>query len=318
MVAVVEPTGMERVRELENMRIRRFYQVLLSEAIAYAEVDLESGQLKSIGGLWSGYEQDYRRNTRHFFSVLEQRLAHYLTEKDMEEFRLYRNKRYCEELFEKQVSSRAFSYRRPVGQQMRWVELVIHIFREDVTQNVYALIYLRDINSEKEKEVSQEMAASRDPLTGLYNRAAFERELCQYVQSADTSPCGALLMLDIDNFKQTNDKLGHLEGDKALQRMAGILTATFRHEDIIGRLGGDEFLVFAKGLCDYDSISRRVELLLRTLRSDKELPLYSSVGITLVRSENFRYTRCIKEADIALYRSKNAGKDGFSFYEPLE
>lgn len=318
VVAVVEPTGMERVRELENMRIRRFYQVLLSEAIAYAEVDLESGQLKSIGGLWSGYEQDYRRNTRHFFSVLEQRLAHYLTEKDMEEFRLYRNKRYCEELFEKQVSSRAFSYRRPVGQQMRWVELVIHIFREDVTQNVYALIYLRDINSEKEKEVSQEMAASRDPLTGLYNRAAFERELCQYVQSADTSPCGTLLMLDIDNFKQTNDQLGHLEGDKALQRMAGILTATFRHEDIIGRLGGDEFLVFAKGLCDYDSISRRVELLLRTLRSDKELPLYSSVGITLVRSENFRYTRCIKEADIALYRSKNAGKDGFSFYEPLE
>lgn len=162
------------------------------------------------------------------------------------------------------------------------------------------------------------MAASRDPLTGLYNRAAFERELCQYVQSADTSPCGTLLMLDIDNFKQTNDQLGHLEGDKALQRMAGILTATFRHEDIIGRLGGDEFLVFAKGLCDYDSISRRVELLLRTLRSDKELPLYSSVGITLVRSENFRYTRCIKEADIALYRSKNAGKDGFSFYEPLE
>jgi diguanylate cyclase (GGDEF)-like protein len=125
-------------------------------------------------------------------------------------------------------------------------------------------------------------------------------------------------MLDIDNFKQTNDRLGHLEGDKALQRMAGILTATFRHGDIIGRLGGDEFLVFAKGLCDRDSITRRVELLLKTLRGDEALPLYSSVGITLVRPEDFRYTRSLREADTALYRSKNAGKDGFSFFEPLK
>ena len=176
-VLVVEPTGTERVKELENMRIRRFYQVLLSEAIAYAEVDLESGQLKSIGGLWSGYEQDYRRSTVHFLTLMEQRLAHYLSEEDMKEFRRYRDCASWNELFQDQVSSRAFSYRRPVGQQMRWVELVIHMFREDLTQNAYALIYLRDINNEKEKEVSQEEAASRDPLTGLYNRAAFEREM---------------------------------------------------------------------------------------------------------------------------------------------
>ncbi len=318
IVAVVEPAGPERVRELENVRIRRFYQVLLSETIAYAEVDLESGQLKSIGGLWSEYEQDYRRNSLHFLSVMEQGLAHYLSQEDLEEFRRYRSKAYCDELFQKQISSRAFSYRRPVRQQLRREELVIHIFREDVTQNVYALIYLRDINSEKEKEVSQENAANRDPLTGLYNRAAFERELSRYVDASSDSPCGALMMLDIDNFKQTNDQLGHLEGDKALQRMAAILASTFRHGDIVGRLGGDEFLVFAKGLCDHDSICRRAELLLKTLRSDEVLPLYSSVGITLVRPEDFRYTRCLKEADIALYKSKNAGKDGFSFFEPLK
>lgn len=315
IVAVVEPTGTERVKELENMRIRRFYQVLLSEAIAYAEVDLESGQLKSIGGLWSGYEQDYRRNTVHFLSVMEQRLSNYLSQEDLEDFRRYRDSRNWDTLFQDQVSSRAFSYRRPVGQQMRWVELVMHVFREDITQNVYALIYLRDINSEKEKEVSQEEAASRDPLTGLYNRAAFEREMRRYVGSAEEDPCGALLMLDIDNFKQTNDQLGHLEGDKALQRMAKLLASTFRHGDIIGRLGGDEFLVFAKGLADHDSICRRLELLLQTLRSDEEMPLYSSVGITLVHPQDFHYTRCLKEADIALYQSKNAGKDGFSFFQ---
>lgn len=317
VVAVVEPTGPERVKELENMRIRRFYQVLLSETIAYAEVDLESGQLKSIGGLWSDYEQDYRRNTRHFLSVLEQRLTHYLSEEDLEEFRRYRDSRNWDQLFKQQVSSRSFSYRRPVGQQMRWVELMIHTFRESVTQNVYALIYLRDINSEKEKEASQEAAANRDPLTGLYNRSAFEREMSHYVKSAVDSPCGALLMLDIDNFKQINDQMGHLEGDKALQQMARLLSSTFRHGDIIGRLGGDEFLVFAKGLSDRESICRRLNLLLEALRNNPPQPLVSSVGVTLVRPEGFRYTRCLKEADIALYKSKNAGKDGYSFFESM-
>ena len=315
VVAVVEPTGPERVKELENMRTRRFYQVLLSETIAYAEVDLESGQLMSIGGIWDNYAQDYRHSTEHFLSVMERRLARYLSPEDLAEFRRYRDPRNWDELFQDQVSSRAFSYRRPVGEQLRWVELVIHMFREDLTQNAYALIYLRDINSEKEKEVSQAEAANRDPLTGLYNRAAFEREMDRYVMTAGNSPCGALLMLDIDNFKKINDQLGHLAGDKALQRMAGILTATFRHGDIIGRLGGDEFLVFAKGLSDYDSIRRRLELLLKTLRNDPEQPLYSSVGVTLVHPEDYHYTRSVKEADIALYRSKNAGKDGFSFFQ---
>ena len=315
IVAVVEPTGAERVKELENMRVRRFYQVLLSEAIAYAEVDLESGQLKTIGGLWSNYVQDYRSDNQHFLSVLEQRLENYLSQEDLDEFRRYRDSQNWDALFQDQISSHSFSYRRPVGQQMRWVELMIHVFREDVTQNVYALIYLRDINSEKEKEVSQEEAASRDPLTGLYNRSAFEREMSRYVHSAEDSPCGALLMLDIDNFKQINDQMGHLEGDQALQQMAGILTSTFRHGDIIGRLGGDEFLVFAKGLSDRESICRRLNLLLEALRNNPTQALVSSVGVTLVHTEGYRYTRCLKEADIALYKSKKAGKDGFSFFE---
>lgn len=134
-----------------------------------------------------------------------------------------------------------------------------------------------------------------------------------YVDASQESPCGALLMLDIDDFKQTNDQLRHLEGDKALQRMARTLTSTLRQGDIVGRLGGGEFLVFAKGLCDRGSIIRQAEL----LRSDQELPLHSSVGVTIVHPEDFRYKRCIKEADIALYKSKKAGKDGFSFFEPL-
>ena len=316
IVAVVEPTGSERVRELENMRIRRFYQVLLSETIAHAEVDLESGQLKSIGGLWSDYEQDYRRNTRHFLSVLEQQLSNYLSEEDLAEFRRYRDPRNWDELFQRQVSSRTFSYRRPVGQEMRWVEMVIHMFREDITQNVYALLYLRDINSAKEKEASQEKAANRDPLTGLYNRAAFERKMRQAVKSSRENICGTLMMVDIDNFKQINDRRGHIVGDKALQRMASILTSTFRQGDIICRLGGDEFLVFAKGLSDRASISRRMNRLLGSLRSDTDQPLVSSAGVTLVRQKDFQYTRCLQEVDIALYRSKKGGKDMFSFYDP--
>lgn len=317
VVTVLEPAGAERVMELEAMRTRRFYQALLSEAIAYAEVDLESGQLQSIGGLWNVYEQDYRRNSDHFIDVLERQLALYLPAENLKELRKYRTQEGWSELFHSGEPTRRFFYRRPVGKELRWVELVIHIFREELTQNVFALLYLKDVNTEKEREVAQARAASRDPLTGLYNRAAFEEMVSTYIRSGEHEPSGMLLLMDIDNFKDINDQWGHLEGDKALQETARILGSTFRQEDVIGRWGGDEFLIFVKGRIHREILERRMQGLLDALRDAGSLSLSSSIGVTAVQRDGYDYNRSLKRADIALYRSKKNGKDRYCFYEDL-
>ena len=313
----VEPTGAERVQELESMRKSRFYQALLSEAIAYAEVDLESGQPKSLGGLWKEYDEDYKLGSEHFIHVLGDQLANYLPAEEVSEFRKFCSREDWDKMPERGELSRRFSYQRPVGDILCWVELVVHVFREKITRNVYALLYLKDINVEKERAIAQDKAANLDPLTGVYNRTAFERKVTQCVRRAERDPCGVLMLLDIDDFKRINDNNGHLVGDQALREVAQLLRATFRQKDIIGRLGGDEFLVYIDDYLEEERLFRRLSELLTQLDAVSEFPLASSIGVTFVRRNGFDYTRSLGEADKALYYGKQTGKHQFFFYEDL-
>ena len=92
-------------------------------------------------------------------------------------------------------------------------------------------------------------------MTGIYNRNAFKRAVLEYMNTSGKQKEGVLILLDIDNFKTINDQLGHLEGDEALQYITERLKKVFRQEDILGRLGGDEFMVFLKGNVQKEDIS---------------------------------------------------------------
>ena len=317
VVAVLEPTGAERVKELEYMCRTRFYQALLSETIAYAEVDLESGQLRSVGGLWREYDREDRQGPARFAEFMDRQVGCYLPPRDAEEFRNLCGEKGREELLRRGELSRRFSYQRQIGEELRWVELIIHIFRENVTQNVYALLYLKDINVEKKRAIARDKAANLDPLTGVYNRVAFKRKVAQCVKQAEQEPCGVLLLLDIDDFKHINDNYGHLTGDQALREIARLLRTTFRQEDVVGRLGGDEFLVYIDDYLDREQLARRLRKLLEQLDGNGEYMLSSSIGVSFVRKRGFDYNRCLGEADKALYYGKQNGKHQFFFYEDL-
>lgn len=317
IIVIVEPIGSTRVLELEFMRVHRFYQALLSDTIAYAEVDLESGQLMSVGGVWRPYHQDYRTTSRHFISVLQDKLAAYLPKEQYSILDSYLDASTWTERLSQGRTSDRLRYRRPVSGSLHWVELNICLFQEETTKNVYALLYLKDINSEMEREVAQEEAARRDPLTHTYNRAAFERVVSGSMTNSCKDTCGILMLLDIDNFKRINDQRGHLEGDKALKLVAKTLLSTFRQEDTVGRLGGDEFLVYIQGDLPRPIVEKRLKKLLDDLRAIPENSLTGSIGLTYVRNDSTSYLDYLHHADIALYHSKHSGKDCFCFYEDL-
>lgn len=142
--------------------------------------------------------------------------------------------------------TRRFRYQRRIDGEWRWTELVAHSFREQCTETSYALLYLKDIDAQVRKEQAQKEAANRDPLTGVLNRNAFESAVREYMEAPESQRRGAMILLDIDNFKNVNDRLGHPEGDNVLRYVTKLLTATFRQQDVIGRLGGDEFVVFVQ------------------------------------------------------------------------
>ncbi len=208
-----------------------------------------------------------------------------------------------------------FCFRRQIENDWYWMELTVHVFQERYTENMYALLYLKNIDIAKKRELMHEMAAMRDPLTNVYNRRSFEGEVINFIQSEETG-IGALILLDLDDFKGINDKYGHLKGDEALKKLTDVLLSTFRRKDVVGRLGGDEFLVFIKGVHNKEILNHRMEQIYAALKEAEDFPISCSAGISFVEKENFSYEKVLKQADEALYRSKQKGKNQHCYYEP--
>ena len=311
VIVQLESADQQRALELKYMRKTDFYEAMLSETVAYAEVDVESGHLTKSGGLWKQYETECLKNTEDFVWVFQKYGDLLVSEEDKEQYKQYLNIDYMRKMYEKGISTQKYSFRRYVERELRWMQLVIHVFQDRYSENMYALLYLKDIDAEKKRELAQEYAAKRDPLTNVYNRSVFEREVTDYMEKDQYSE-GALIILDIDDFKLVNDQFGHLKGDETLKLLTSVLKSTFRSEDIVGRLGGDEFLVFVKGVSRRDILDRRMKELFEKLETNQDIPMTCSVGISLIRTKNFQYEEEVKKADAALDMSKKKGKNQYS------
>lgn len=155
--------------------------------------------------------------------------------------------------------------------------------------------------------------ALHDPLTGLHNRAAFEQELRQALDTPSHEPL-VLLYLDLDDFKPINDALGHAAGDQALRWVADTLRASLPPEAFVARLGGDEFTVLWRGAVPSTDVTRLAEQVRRTLGQPLRLEtatvrLSASVGGVLVPAGRTRHPDTLwREADQAMYRVKRAAQ----------
>lgn len=160
--------------------------------------------------------------------------------------------------------------------------------------------------------------ASTDALTGLLNKAAAEEKLKEECRKS----AGALLMIDLDSFKLVNDLHGHSMGDKILISFAKIIRATMRPNDVVGRMGGDEFVAFCQGLQDEAIIAQKTDYinthLLEEARElmgeDMNIPLGASIGCVFIPGEGTEFSELFKKADKALYAVKQNGKHGYSVY----
>ncbi|MDN3921378.1 putative bifunctional diguanylate cyclase/phosphodiesterase [Roseateles violae] len=185
---------------------------------------------------------------------------------------------------------------------------------------------VRDIRDRVAAQARIHHLAHHDALTSLLNRAAFMEQLQQALRRAsgggkrqpDTL---ALLFIDLDNFKRVNDSLGHLEGDKVLTTVAERLRACLRASDLVGRFGGDEFVVL---LADVESHGD-VLVVLRDLLSVVEVPVSAdgralsvtpSIGVAMYPEHGQSADELIQHADTAMYLAKSRGRANYQFFEP--
>ncbi len=163
-----------------------------------------------------------------------------------------------------------------------------------------------------------------DFLTKISNRNGLESSI-NFFMDEDGSEMigGAMFILDIDHFKEVNDTLGHSFGDEVLMKFARELSKCFRGGDIVGRLGGDEFMVFSPSLTDKRNITQKANELIKALnftidKDDITVDISSSIGISIYPINGETYDELYETADKALYYAKKHGRNGFNLYSDIE
>ncbi|OGA25890.1 MAG: hypothetical protein A3I02_01145 [Betaproteobacteria bacterium RIFCSPLOWO2_02_FULL_67_26] len=174
----------------------------------------------------------------------------------------------------------------------------------------------------KSAEQNLRFVASHDPLTGLFNRSIFNERLQQALaQAARFERTLALLFIDLDGFKLINDTFGHNAGDAMLAELATRLRATLREGDVIGRMGGDEFVVLVEeytGAAQVAEVAKKVlETVTRPMMlQGRECHVTASLGISTYPDDGRDAQTLLKNADTAMYLVKQQGKNSFRFFSP--
>jgi diguanylate cyclase (GGDEF)-like protein/PAS domain S-box-containing protein len=201
------------------------------------------------------------------------------------------------------------------------VEISAHIFDLNKCKVVFSIA--RDISERKKAEETIRRQAYHDALTGLPNRMLFKDRLTEAILHARRHDrMLGLLFLDLDRFKNINDTLGHIVGDRLLQGVAERLGSCLQEEDIIARLGGDEFTVLLPQINRLEDAVKTAQRILEALKAPfrfdgHDLHINASIGIALYPSDGEDAEVLLRNADTALYRAKEKGRNTYQLYSPL-
>ncbi|HEY5930824.1 MAG TPA: EAL domain-containing protein [Burkholderiales bacterium] len=213
-----------------------------------------------------------------------------------------------------------FRLKRKDGSQVP-VELSAATFKDRAGQLCSSMI-IRDITERRRAEEHIEYLAYHDELTGIPNRAHFQREFDHAVAVSQRYGLScALMLVDLDRFKYINDTIGHQAGDQLLKQMAARLRACLRDSDIIARLGGDEFVILMQDAANMEAVTAVADKILEVasrplIIEDQEFLVTASIGISTHPQDGNDLQTLLKSSDLAMYRAKEAGKNGYRYFAP--
>jgi diguanylate cyclase (GGDEF)-like protein len=230
------------------------------------------------------------------------------------------SKEYLLNLFRSQMTNFSFEYRSIVTQdEVQWCRVFVNFILEPMQGDVCMLLNARNINDEKIRELTLMDGAERDSLTKLYNRATIQHKIdFALAESSKTGLSCVMFIVDLDNFKVVNETYGHLYGDAVLCEVTSRIKAVFSDTDLIGRVGGDEFIVFLTDVPSFDFVQEKAEAVCNALRGpiqfdSRGFSLTCSIGIAISPQNGMVFKTLYERADEALYTAKTEGKDCFRF-----
>lgn len=289
--------GIERNLQIE----RKYRQALLSETLYVYDLTEEGGTLLHAAPYaeerylpWQEYLVEERNRVNFHpddWDALRRAIRRDFHKPDMQEAR------------------QQFRLRDRKGRWV-WVEATLHPLLDADDGGPRLLLYLKVVDKQKRREEELRTRAEFDPISGVFNRGTTEQHVNAALADAEND---AFLLIDVDDFKHINDTLGHAMGDEAIRVIGRTLQECVRAEDVVGRVGGDEFIVLLAHLSRAeDAVQKAKHLLdrLQTLRLSEEETLHAtaSIGLAYAPRDGRTFDELYRKSDEAMYRAKSAGK----------
>lgn len=294
-------------KEIESLRNKnKYYDVIYTLSFSYPfRLDVQKREIEFIGPI-------------HDHFVVNSKMVDYPNEVissgvlHKDDIDIFRN--LVQKMYQGEPPMDVFRAYDPDGRILWYkVEYVVH--RNELGVPIEIIGEFLNI----QKTVELESQLQKDGLTGCYSKTYFRDLVEKTLLESKSNQKHALLIIDIDNFKGVNDYLGHQFGDDVLKEVGGKLQKIFRSSDYVGRIGGDEFMVFMSNIDANQIVEKRVTEILEQIRStyqdeSNKVQISASIGIGMFPIDGNDYESLYKKADIALYETKNQGKDGVNFY----
>ncbi|WP_300342197.1 sensor domain-containing diguanylate cyclase [Fusobacterium sp.] len=309
IVGIIENITQEKLRESEHEKKLEIYEKLIKNAIFYAKADLCTDTVFELNGKNVKLKlSEFLRND--FLLKIKTNYLDYVIESFS--FKNLNN------IFNNGNDLFKLEFLVENKEVEQWVSCII--YKINTNDNNKILFVVKDIDQKKKRELELKNRAEKDGLTGLYNSITLRNKIEEALQIKNFNNLKRVfIILDLDNFKEINDKFGHSYGDKVLIEIAKILKNRFRSNDIIGRLGGDEFVIFLNGVEDYEAAEKYIQCLKIATEKvyEKEnltVKISGSIGFSISPDDGSTFEELYTRADLALYEIKKCGKNNYKKY----
>ncbi len=300
--------ALERVKNLTRWQISTdsiLYEANVTEGIF--EYSSEKGGMDSFIEKYGSANMD---------SAIEATSKNFVIPKFRKSYLNFYNRDRILKLYENGILEDSIDIQTSSNDTVSWFRQKASFAMDPFSKNLKIFINYYNVDKEYETIENLTSAANTDSLTGLLNKKQTEKLIKSTISNLKENDSAALFIIDIDNFKRINDDHGHLSGDNILKEVSSRLKTIFRESDILGRMGGDEFMAFVSPIRSIDSIKQKAEQIQISLSKPYgEFDFTSSIGATMCTNQNCEFEKLYAATDKELYKAKNAGKNRYSISE---
>lgn len=313
VVGIIKDITKEKENEYRLEREKSYREAMILGAMFWAEAELKANLILYHASSEIEEEHNYDETLKTRIKGVIHPDDVELVLKTLDRERLYR------EYYEDGIRKQSIEFRFYKERNYIWAKMRLYLTQNEEDHDINLLLAIYNIDEKKKEELSLRYQAERDRLTNIYNRTAAEEKINHALIHCEEDMLSILFLIDLDNFKPINDKMGHNKGDQVLKDISVALRNYCGSDAIVGRLGGDEFLAFIQRKMSIEEIHQYADGMVKSLEytyaeDNEAITVGASVGVVVVPKTSIDFNELYLQADKALYYVKYNNKNGYKIY----